>query len=392
MSWIADDAGLLPGGKWLNRLILSLALGGLAMNLLLLFRRWVVGGVVGCGGGSVCEEMLNSRWSQVFGIPITALGALVYLGLIISLIVTERPLLSLWLGLIVGAAAWFVFVQAVLIGRFCPWCMAAHGIGLCVAVLALARRAITEDADSVWRNAGISATAATLGLSLLQFGGPSPATHRVDDFAGASPLLGSGIYARGNGRKAEFADGRRIYDVAALPHLGPPDAKRVLVEYLDYICPSCQTMRGFLDALMAKHPADICVVILPVPLERSCNSGLADGDTMYPGSCKLARLALALWRTKPEAFPRFHRTLLDGASVDAATALALQLAPPGEIFAAMRDPWIDELIQANAADGVAFSVTSKKLPKLLIGGRRILHGLPSGEADFIRVMEQELGL
>jgi hypothetical protein len=151
-------------------------------------------------------------------------------------------------------------------------------------------------------------------------------------------------------------------------------------------------MRGFLDALMAKYPTDICVVILPVPLERSCNSTMGKEDAEFPGSCKLARLALALWRTKPEAFDRFHRALLNGVTVDAATAMALELAPPGELFAAMRDPWIDELIQADAADCVAFSVTSKKLPKLLIGGKRILHGLPSGEADFIRVMEQELGL
>ena len=58
----------------------------------------------------------------------------------------------------------------------------------------------------------------------------------------------------------------------------------------------------------------------------------------------------------------------------------------------MKDPWIDELIQANVADWVSFSGKTKHLPKLLIRDKRILHGLPSGEADFIRVMEQELGL
>ena len=66
--------------------------------------------------------------------------------------------------------------------------------------------------------------------------------------------------------------------------------------------------------------------------------------------------------------------------------------PPGEMFAALRDPWIDELIQADVSDCVAFSIKSKKLPKLLVSGSRILHGLPSGEADFIRVIERELGL
>lgn len=63
-----------------------------------------------------------------------------------------------------------------------------------------------------------------------------------------------------------------------------------------------------------------------------------------------------------------------------------------QLETALRDPWVDELIQANIKDWVAFSAGTPKLPKLLISGTRILHGLPSGEADFIRVMEQELGL
>ena len=151
-------------------------------------------------------------------------------------------------------------------------------------------------------------------------------------------------------------------------------------------------MRGFLDALMARHPADICLVILPVPLERSCNYSLGEKDDEFPGSCKLSKLALALWRTHPDAFAKFHQALLDGASTDAATAMALDLLSPSELFAALRDPWIEELIKTNANDCAAFSVRSKKLPKLLITGTRILHGLPSGEADFIRVMERELGL
>lgn len=151
-------------------------------------------------------------------------------------------------------------------------------------------------------------------------------------------------------------------------------------------------MRGFLDGLMARHPKDLCVVILPVPLERSCNYSLRENDTEFAGSCKLSKLALALWRTKPDAFAGFNRFLLDGATPEQATARVFELMSPAELFTAMQDPWIEELIQANVRDWVAFSVNNNKLPKLLVTGTRILHGLPSGEADFIRVMEHELGL
>ena len=63
-----------------------------------------------------------------------------------------------------------------------------------------------------------------------------------------------------------------------------------------------------------------------------------------------------------------------------------------DLEAVLEDPWIDEVIRANVEDWIVMSRNARKLPKLLISDRRILHGLPSGEADFIRVMELELGL
>jgi len=204
--------------------------------------------------------------------------------------------------------------------------------------------------------------------------------------------LPSAIHARGSGRKVGFEDGAKTYDLAALPHLGPADGRRVMVEYFDYSCEACQTMRGYLDALLAKHPADICVVVLPVPLDVSCNHALGGWDGQHPGACDLARLALAVWRRRPDGFGAFHQALLAAPGPAAARALALKLMPEAELDAALRDPWIDELIQADISDWVAFSASSKNLPKLLVSNRRILHGLPSSEADFIRVLERELGL
>ena len=392
MIWNTEETNHLPGGKWLNRLLFMLALGGLALNLLLWFRSMIDGGIVGCGGGSACAELLSSRWSQVFGMPITAFGTLIYLALMVSLSLTNRPLINPILGVILGAAAWFVFVQMVLLGRYCPWCMATHGIGVCVAVLGLQREIKADDTESVWMTAGGIATSVMLGLGFLQYYGPVTDTSRMDDVQGLSAAESPEIYSRGDGRKVVFADRQRTYNVSLLPHLGPEDAKCVMVEYFDYGCPSCRVMRGFLNALMAKHPADICLVILPVPLERSCNFSLSEKDEEFPGSCKLTKLALVLWRTHPDKFAKFHHSLLDGASTDEASAKVLELMAPSEMFAAMRDPWIEELIQANVNDYAAFSVSTKKLPKLLITGTRILHGLPSGEEDFIRVMEKELAL
>ena len=120
--------------------ILSLALIGFAINLFLLVHHFAdaSAGIAGCGGGS-CEDVLASRWSALFGVPVTVFGALVYCVLMLSLTPRGRALATPLLGMIAGAAAWFIFAQFVLLGKFCPWCMTAHGVGIAVVILGALR-------------------------------------------------------------------------------------------------------------------------------------------------------------------------------------------------------------------------------------------------------------
>jgi uncharacterized membrane protein/protein-disulfide isomerase len=377
-------------------LLLVLAVAGLGINLLLLFRRLFADTVVGCGGGGACDEMLVPPWSEVLGIPVTGLGALVYAALLISLLVSSRPLLTPLCGVLLGAAAWFLFVQSVLLGRYCPWCLAAHGIGVTLAVLGLWRQHRNDFTAPVAMTAGVVAIGAAAGIAFLQFFGPSSAQYGMTpDTAYAKNLAAasaSGIYSLGDGRKVVLADGRRTYDLNAMPHLGPADAKFVLVEYFDYRCQSCRVMQEFLNALLAKHPTELCLIVLPLPLERSCNPLLAADDAEFPGSCKLTQLALAVWRTKPAAFADFHQLLLAGADVGEARSAAGELMPSQELSAALQDPWINGLIDANVRDWAALSTANKKLPKILLGNTGLIHGLPSGKAEFIAEIERIFGL
>ena len=362
-----------------------LAVAGLLLNVLLLY--WKLSdpsaGIAGCGGGDGCNEVLVSRWSQVFWLPIPVLGILVYSLLVAALVLRKSLVAAFCYAAIAGSAVWLIFVQAFLLHHFCPWCMAAHGVGILTVMLGWKVR---------FRRGLLTGVAVASGLALAQLYGPVPATHRIDGASAISPT--AGIHAQGNGRKIAFDDGGKIYDNSSLPGLGSSDAKQVLVEYFDYQCPACRTMSGYLTALVAKHPTEIRVLVLPVPLDHGCNPALAAADDGHPGSCELTRIALAAWRVKPAAFPAIHREFLSDPPLDTATALSLARAqvPTAQLEAAMREPWIDQLIAANIADWVSFSGKNRQLPKLLISGKRILHGLPSGEADFIRVMESELGL
>jgi uncharacterized membrane protein len=383
-----------PTRSWLNWVISGLALAGLVISGLLVSQSLSGDPIAGCGGGSSCHDVLNSRWSVVLGIPVALSGFLVYAVFLIALLRKNVLLSSLCLGLILGAVGWFVFVQAVVIGRFCPWCMAGHGIGISIVGLALWREKMRGNAVWVMKITGAFAAMTVMGIAAMQVFGPLPVTHQLGDADGGPESQALGIHALGVGRKAEFDDGRKIYNVATLPHLGRPEAKHVMVEYFDYQCASCRMMRGYLSALIEKHPADICVILLPVPLDHGCNSALSPVDKGHPGSCELTRIALAVWRVNPDFFPTLHWEFLSDPPLDpvAAMAFAREKVSASELESAMHDPWIDALIRANIADWITLSAQKKHLPKLLITGKRVLHGLPSGEADFIRVMEQELGL
>ena len=103
-------------------------------------------GVVGCGADSVvdCDEVLSSRWSQWFGVPVSLFGTLTYLGILTACWPAGRSGSNLWRTVLltlalmaVGSAAWFVGLQLLVVKSLCLYCMVIHTCGLIVGVLAL---------------------------------------------------------------------------------------------------------------------------------------------------------------------------------------------------------------------------------------------------------------
>jgi uncharacterized membrane protein len=359
-------------------LIALIALAGLCINGFLLTRTMGDAAVAGCGGGP-CDEVLSSRWSSLLGVPLPAIGILVYALLFMSFFRRLEWLRLPLFGGIAGAAVWFIFVQAVILRKFCPWCMAAHGIGiLIVSCGILTGKTGAFSRVSAWAGLAIFA------VVTMQVFGPVKAGHRIEGRETvATPLS--------QGDRISFNGGSLIYQIGEHPRFGPVGAERVLVEYFDYQCPACQVMAGYIDALVAAHPGRLAVLLMPVPLDQSCNPHLGPSGKTHPGSCEITRIALAVWRKRPDAFAAFHKSLIAGPSESSARRLALGVMPEQELAVALADPWIESSIQSNIATWRDLSKTSDKLPKLLIRDKRILHGLPTGEEDFLRVMKHELG-
>lgn len=376
-------------------MLFVLAMAGFGINLLLLIRRLgdESATLAGCGPGSGCEEVLGSQWSQVLGVPVTVPGMLVYALVMLGLTRAGKALLAPMLGVVFAAIVWFVFVQAVLIKAFCPWCMAAHAVGLALVGLGLpyAIRVMKKPADTLGVFLLISLSSAIL-LIALQWFGPKPESHRLTDLESVPRQDGimQDAHSQGEGRLAVFFDGRKGYRVEELPHIGSSEATHVLVEYFDYACPACRTMGGYLDALVSAYPGDICVILLPMPLDRDCNPQMPPLEPGHPGACEMARTSLAIWRNSRENFHAFHSALLADATKENATMLAHALLE--DPASAMRDPWVDSIISANITDWQVISADNAKLPKLVVGDRTIMHGFPPTESEFIEVIATRLGL
>lgn len=88
-------------------------------------------GSAACGKGSGCHEVLNSPYSEVFGLPLSTLGMGAYFVLAFCVWKWDRPekeksflpwifLVSLLANL---AAPFLLYIQAYLLGAWCPFCL-----------------------------------------------------------------------------------------------------------------------------------------------------------------------------------------------------------------------------------------------------------------------------
>lgn len=381
-----------PAGRrvWQEVLILLIALFALGINLhfLLARSRDPSAGIAGCGGGG-CEAVLSSRWAVVLGVPVTVPGALVWLGVAISLLERFRRFRPVLAGLVAGAAIWFVFVQAVILKSFCPWCMAAHAAGWIAWILTLLCIARDRGCVPALASLGFWTYMGILSIGLAQVYGPLPSTHRISSGPeNAAELEKLPVQWRGNGPKVAVFSGFKKLDAGALPHLGPPDAKRVVVEYFDYTCPACRVMSGHFEAFQRKFPDSLCVILLPVPLERSCNRSMPDGEADHAGACEIARLALAVWKHRPDEFPALHRWLMEKERIPAQVRVKVaEVLTQNQIEDAAGNAWIHQLLAANVADWVYFSARQGGgLPKVVGPSRKVLHGQPADREEFFRII------
>lgn len=312
----------------------AVVLAGVALLLTgYLTYKSVTGGTpAGCGDGSGCAAVFGTKWSKWLGLPVSGLAGAVYVVVMATLVGRRRlggPVLAAAAVAVLGAGAWFMYVQWFEVGAVCVWCTAGHAVGAVLAVTLLSATAGRHLLPGVV--AGGVGVAALVGVQLT-----------ADD---PVFLLDEGGGTR-DGATLTLLDGRLDLNLADEMVLGDPESDRLLVKMFDYNCPHCRHAHDVTQDLPG-----VAVVLLPVPLNPDCNAYATRMPLeQFDHSCGLAEIALAVQRldaTQLEAFDRW--VYGDGWPRTAAQAQAFaeSLVDPALLRLELNDPELDEILRRN---------------------------------------------
>lgn len=298
---------------------------------------------LGCGDGSGCAGVLSSKWSKVFGLPVSGLAAGLYLVVLITLVVRARlggALLAAAAGAIIGAAAWFVYVQAFEVEAWCVHCMIDHTLGVGLALVLL----------SATRGKALAGTAfGLLGVVML-------AIVQVQALEPMFVVQGGG--GQRDGQTLTLLDGRLTLDMAEeivrRPRYGAYDESsgsdsQLLVKMYDYNCPHCRHAHG----IAAESPklSGVTWVMLPVPMSPACNAFLPELPmAAMTHSCELARLALAIHRIDPDRLQAYDDWAYGEGwphTAEQGRAFAQTLVDTDQLDQQLADPALDQILKRN---------------------------------------------
>lgn len=357
----------------------------------------------GCGEGSLgCERVLSSRWSYVLDVPVSIPAISLWLTVVcVSLFAGQNRLPALrrsaWMLLTllttaaVGAAGWFMCLQAFKLHHWCLYCMAAHACALMVWVLVVTRRELIPSTRSSAAIVGLI-LATTLPLAQKWFPRESYYNlHRLPTVAADDPIVIDGLEPTKGIRYIEVLGGAARINVDHLPRLGAADSKYVVVSLYDYACDHCRQLHGALKEAQLHYDGDLSIVMLPTPLSHHCNPYLTEKQSTSPDACALAKLALIVAQLKPERFIEFDEWLFASAeprSAEAARQQAERLVGAEALATVEQDASFDRRLRRHIE---LYHASPAKLLPQIMGSNVILSEGVESTGELLEALEQEFG-
>ena len=189
-------------------------------------------------------------------------------------------------------------------------------------------------------------------------------------------------------------------DPHAVPLVGSPDAPYVVSLLFDYNCPHCQQIHLMLDEVVRRYHGKLAFALCPTPLNTKCNPYVAQNVAEFKDSCELAKVGLAVWAARREAFPEFDHWMFSfesgdrwhPRSLDAARAKAIELVGQANFDAAMAGSWITNYMQACIRIyGDTAQNGNTAVPKLVFGSRWVIPQ-PNDADDLAKILHDSLAV
>lgn len=420
--------------RWRLALVLLLALLNVVVSGVLLLqhhgeRRAVaaVGQVCGTGPASGCEVVARSPYSEVRGVPVAAFGLAFSLSLAVLMALgllggpdtrhAAAVLGFLLLAASLAAAVVLLGIQLFLIRAFCRLCVLTWAVNA-LALMALlgARRggfrgwgghADTRLALAGWAMTSVALAAGILALErALDLGEevraaslPGPLGTAANRPLGPAPALGTEAQryheearaAQEQVRRLQeiLDDPRRIeeyytqksarefeqasvleFDYATAPVKGPPDAPIRVVEFSDFLCPTCRHIAGAFAQYLPQSAGRVAVFHKNYPLDQACNPALQ--RTVHPGACNLALGAICAHR-QGKFWPYHDRVFAQPPSNPGPAEVAALAGAAGldatAMTACLAAPATQQSLQAEIEEAKKGNVDGT--PTLFINGRRL---------------------
>jgi uncharacterized membrane protein/protein-disulfide isomerase len=419
-----------PTLLWLAR---GLAAAAAGLSGYLLWVAWAKAKAAGCGDAGIdCDSVLNSRWSQWLGLPVSLAAVVVYASAFLTLLAigpnsSTRTCRDAWFtllplgALLGGAALWFLALQALVIHRYCPYCLAVHACGILLSAFILRycpvrwrgkapRQTLPIPGQTAWLLLFLG-----LGGALVVVGGQvlTP-SHKADGMQvienrppplpasrdAGQPAVKTEVPKSTDGaapktdppRRLTILDGKYELELLDHPCLGSRQAPTVVAVMFDYTCSHCRTLDRYLEQCRKRYGGQLAVILLPMPLNPNCNKHFKTEKPQHVNACEYARLALAVWKTEPAEFAGFHQWLMGGKelpSLQEATDRAKELLGAGALEKALLDEDLAHRVEKNVK--VYALADTGVIPKLFTEKWTTI-GEPESAGRLFEFFEKNLGL
>lgn len=386
--------------RWQLPLAALLSLLGLLLALRLTFQHFAVvttGTPSGCnfGGAWNCDLVSSGEYSELFGVPLSHLGALFYVfaGLLSLLGMLRESLRSRMHGLLLLLAGKGAVISlglfalsTLVIHALCLYCVGLYVVSAALLLILLpgGRSALRE-----LRSIQIAEALRSPAVVLLLIGGLSGALgsmlairHLLQSQRTAAQLAAT--LAAKHAQALPDKPGLPPLDIPSAPSQGPRGAPVTLVEVSDFECPYCQKASVLVEQLQALYPGQLRVVFRHFPLDEACNPLVK--RKFHDHACAAARTAYCAGQ-QGKFFEMAHKLFGGAAEDDDHTPLARELGLDLAAFArCLLSPEAQSTIVGDISTASQHGV--RGVPVMFLNGRQVKGAQPL--ETYRQIIDEEL--